>query len=140
MKRKNLAGMVCPIARTLNVVGDWWTLLVVRDALDGARRFDDFRASGIADNILSARLELLVNEGIFERQPYQEHPPRYEYVLTDKGNDLMPVLVALGIWGLRWTPGPGMPPSVKRRTTAAVLAAYSPFGESGAGLRDMPPQ
>src|SRR5579884_3342079 len=110
MRRKSFAEMACPIARTLEIVGEWWTLLIVRDALLGARRFDDFRQSGIADNILSARLDLLVREGILARQAYQEHPPRYEYVLTEKGQDLLPVIVSLGVWGLKWTDGPAQPP------------------------------
>jgi DNA-binding HxlR family transcriptional regulator len=124
MRRKSFAGMLCPIARSLDVVGEWWTLLIVRDALDGARRFEDFRATGIADNILSTRLELLVHEGIFERRLYQEHPPRHEYLLTAKGRDLLPVITALGVWGLRWTDGPKAPPEGARKcTSAAILAA-----------------
>ena len=103
MKRKRFTEMPCPIARTLDIVGEWWTLIIVRDALVGARRFDEFRASGIADNILSARLDFLVSEGILERRRYQERPPRHEYLLTDKGRDLLPVVVALGAWGLKWT-------------------------------------
>lgn len=110
MRRKSFAEMACPIARTLDIVGEWWTLLIVRDALVGARRFDDFRRSGIADNILSARLDLLVREGILARHAYQQHPPRYEYLLTEKGHDLLPVVVALGMWGLKWTDGPGRAP------------------------------
>ena len=97
--------MECPIARTLDVVGEWWTLMLVRDAMLGARRFDDFKASGIADNILSARLKRLVEQGIFERRLYQERPERYEYLLTDKGKDLLLVVGALANWGLKWTPG-----------------------------------
>lgn len=110
MRRKSFADMACPIARTLDIVGEWWTLLIVRDALVGARRFDEFRKSGIADNILSSRLELLVREGILERRAYQEHPPRYEYLLTEKGHDLLPVIVGLGLWGLKWTEGAGTAP------------------------------
>ena len=136
MRRKSFAGMRCPIARSLNVVGEWWTLLIVRDALDGARRFEEFRATGIADNILSTRLELLVREGIFERRAYQEHPPRHEYLLTDKGRDLLPIITALGVWGLRWTDGPQAPPAGTRKVTStAILAALrsSPGGESVGG-------
>lgn len=103
MKRKRFADMACPIARTLDIVGEWWTLLIVRDALLGARRFEEFRRTGIADNILSARLDLLVREGILERRAYQEHPPRYEYPLTEKGRDLLPAITALARWGMRWT-------------------------------------
>jgi len=110
MKRKSFADMPCPIARSLNIVGEWWTLLIVRDALVGARRFEEFRNTGIADNILSARLDLLVREGILERQLYQEHPPRHEYLLTQKGRDLLPVVVALAGWGMKWTDTPAQPP------------------------------
>ena len=110
MRRKSFAEMACPIARSLDIVGEWWTLLIVRDALFGSRRFEEFRQTGIADNILSARLDLLVREGVFERRPYQDRPPRHEYVLTEKGRDLLPVLVALGMWGLKWTGAPGKPP------------------------------
>jgi len=94
MKRKRFTEMPCPIARTLDIVGEWWTLLIVRDALVGARRFDEFRSSGIADNILASRLELLVSEGILERRLYQDHPPRYDYLLPAKRRDLLPVVIA----------------------------------------------
>ena len=97
--------MPCPVARALDVIGEWWTLLIVRDALLGARRFEDFKATGIADNILSARLKKLVDEGIFKRQPYQEHPERNEYVLTEKGRGLALVVAALRSWGQEWTRG-----------------------------------
>jgi DNA-binding HxlR family transcriptional regulator len=94
------------MARTLDVIGEWWTLLIVRDAFLGARRFEDFRTMGIADNILAARLKRLVENGLFERHPYQERPVRYEYVLTDKGRALLPVIAALRDWGREWTDGP----------------------------------
>jgi DNA-binding HxlR family transcriptional regulator len=97
--------MPCPVARTLDVVGEWWTLLIVRDALLGARRFEDFKATGIADNILSARLRRLVDEGVLERVRYRERPDRFEYVLTEKGRALGPVVQALRAWGRRWTSG-----------------------------------
>src|SRR5690349_25173948 len=94
--------MHCSIAQALEVVGEWWTLLILRDALLGVTRFDDWqRRLGIARNILSARLEALVEEGILERHRYQERPPRHEYVLTRRGSDLAPVLEALRTWGDR---------------------------------------
>jgi DNA-binding HxlR family transcriptional regulator len=111
VRRKSFADMSCPIARTLEIVGDWWTLLIVRDALVGSRRFEEFRETGIADNILSARLDLLVREGILDRQAYQEHPPRFEYVLTEKGHDLLPVIYSLGMWGIKWVDMQARPPS-----------------------------
>jgi DNA-binding HxlR family transcriptional regulator len=95
--------MDCSIARTLEVVGDWWTLLIVRDVSLGFGRFDDFqRRLGIATNVLAARLDWLVEHGVLERHPYQDNPPRHEYRLTDKGVDLGSVLFALRTWGDKW--------------------------------------
>ena|ERR1700730_3142115 len=92
----------CSVAGTLELIGERWTLLIVRDAFMGARRFEDFqRRTGAARNVLAARLNLLVEEGIFQRAPYQEHPVRYEYRLTEKGIDLWPVIVSLLQWGDR---------------------------------------
>jgi DNA-binding HxlR family transcriptional regulator len=105
MKRTPLADMPCAIARTLDLVGEWWSLLIIRDALLGARRFEDFRKTGIADNILSARLSRLTEAGIFRRRLYQHRPDRYEYVLTTKGRALAPVIGALRGWGRKWTRG-----------------------------------
>lgn len=97
-----------PIARTLAVIGDWWTSLVIREAFFGTRRFDDFeRNLGAAPNILASRLSLLVGEGILERAPYQSRPVRHEYRLTTKGLDLYHVPLAMFAWGERWpTPSP----------------------------------
>jgi DNA-binding HxlR family transcriptional regulator len=90
----------CSVARSLEVVGERWTLLVLRDAFLGVRRFDDFQRSlGVARNVLTARLGRLVDEGVLERVAYQERPRRYEYRLTEKGLGLWPVIVALVRWG-----------------------------------------
>jgi DNA-binding HxlR family transcriptional regulator len=97
--------MPCPIARTLDVIGEWWTLLIVRDALLGARRFDDFKGTGITDTTLTARLKRLTAEGVLERRLYQVRPDRYEYLLTAKGYALAPVIAALKGWGKDWTTG-----------------------------------
>ncbi len=105
MRHASLAAQPCPIARTLDLVGEWWTLLIVRDALLGARRFDEFKATGIADNVLSARLKRLTQAGILKRKRYQTHPDRYEYLLTEKGYALAPVVLALRSWGKRFTKG-----------------------------------
>jgi DNA-binding HxlR family transcriptional regulator len=105
MRHASLAAEPCPIARTLDLVGEWWTLLIVRDAILGARRFDEFKATGIADNVLSARLRKLTDAGILKRKRYQTHPDRYEYLLTDKGRALAPVILALRSWGKRFTKG-----------------------------------
>ena len=99
------AAFPCPIARTLEIVGEWWSLLIIRDALLGARRFDEFKRSGISDNILAARLKTLTDARIFKRVRYQTAPDRYEYVLTEKGLELGPVVLALRTWGRRWTKG-----------------------------------
>ncbi len=93
----------CSVARTLEHIGERWTFMVLRDAFYGVRRFDDFQASlGIARNILTKRLTKLVEAGIMRKEPYQEHPPRYEYRLTDKGRDLVPILTSLLAWGDKW--------------------------------------
>ena len=92
----------CPVARTLDIIGERWTILILRDFfLHGTRRFQDFAESltGIAPNTLSSRLKVLETEGIVERKSYSDHPPRMEYHLTKKGNDLGPVLTALKNWG-----------------------------------------
>jgi len=105
MRHTSLATQPCPVARTLDLVGEWWTLLIVRDAVLGARRFEDLKATGIADNILSARLKKLTEAGILKRRRYQTHPDRYEYLLTEKGRALAPVVLALRSWGKRFTKG-----------------------------------
>ena len=95
--------MQCSIARTLEVVGEWWTMLIIRDAFSGVRRFDDFQRSlGIARNVLAGRLQTLVDHDILERRRYQERPDRFEYRLTPRGRDLYPVIVGLLGWGDRW--------------------------------------
>jgi DNA-binding HxlR family transcriptional regulator len=104
---------VCSIARSLEVVGERWTLLIVRNLFLGLRRFDELQENlGIARNVLAARLEKLVDAGVVETRRYSERPPRHEYVLTDKGRDLFPVLVALMQWGDRYASAPGGPPIV----------------------------
>jgi DNA-binding HxlR family transcriptional regulator len=98
--------MRCPIARTLDVVGERWTILILRDlVVSGPRKFQDFERSlaGISPNTLSTRLKRLEEAGIVERRFYEQHPPRAEYVLTEKGNELRPVLKALLDWGRRHT-------------------------------------
>jgi DNA-binding HxlR family transcriptional regulator/alkylated DNA nucleotide flippase Atl1 len=90
----------CPLSATLGLVGEWWTLLILHDAFDGYTRFDEFQANlGISSSLLTSRLKQLVANGLLERRQYQEHPPRYEYELTELGRSLRPVLVALAAWG-----------------------------------------
>jgi DNA-binding HxlR family transcriptional regulator len=103
MKHKAFTGARCPIARSLDLVGEWWSILILRDAFRGVRRFEAFQESlGIARNMLSRRLKQLVEAGLLELRPYSERPPRHEYRLTDKGRDFYPVLVTLMAWGDRW--------------------------------------
>ena len=95
--------MECPIARSMAEVGDSWRILILRDALNGLRRFDEFQANlGIATNILAQRLSALVDDGLLERERYQQRPPRYEYVPTAKARDLWPLFVVLIRWGTKW--------------------------------------
>src|ERR1700722_5058003 len=102
--------MNCSIARTLDIVGEWWSLLIVRDAFLGVTRFDDFRARlSISRNILTQRLNHLVDNEILQRVLYQEHPPRFEYRLTERGRDLSLVITALRQWGDRWAAPDGEP-------------------------------
>jgi DNA-binding HxlR family transcriptional regulator len=113
MQFTSLADWNCSIAKTLNVVGEWWTPLILRDAFRGTRRFDDFQANlGMARSVLTARLRKLTEQGILERVAYSEHPPRYEYQLTEKGRALFPVIAALMQWGDTWAASPAGPPVV----------------------------
>jgi DNA-binding HxlR family transcriptional regulator len=102
MQRKSFGNMRCPIARSLERVGEWWSILILRDAFYGLTRFDEFQKSlGVAPNMLTRRLNALVEGGLLERRRYNEHPPRDEYVLTERGRDFHPVLLALLAWGNR---------------------------------------
>jgi DNA-binding HxlR family transcriptional regulator len=104
---------VCSVAGALEVIGERWSLLVVRDVFLGLRRFDEIQADlGIARNVLQARLTKLVDQGVLERRLYHEHPPRHEYRLTDKGLDLWPTIVALMQWGDRHVASAAGPPVV----------------------------
>ena len=109
VKRTSFEGVSCSVAQCLEVVGEWWSLLIVRDAFLGVTRFDDFQARlGISRNILTQRLNHLVGAGLLRRVPYQDHPPRCEYRLTGKGRDLWHVVTAMRQWGDRWA-APGGP-------------------------------
>lgn len=100
MQRKSFADMECPIARGLERVGEWWSILILREAFQGATRFDEFlQGLDIAPNMLSRRLKSLVEAGLLERRRYTESPPRDEYLLTARGRGFQPVLIALFAWG-----------------------------------------
>jgi DNA-binding HxlR family transcriptional regulator len=107
---RDYPGLDCSVAKALEVIGERWSLLIVRSVMHGNRRFGEMQESlGIARNVLSSRLQRLVDEEILERRAYQESPPRYEYFLTEKGLDLWPALIALLNWGDRYSPGPEGP-------------------------------
>ncbi len=110
MHRANLAELECSLARTLQIVGEWWALLVLRDICFGWNRFEEIHEHlGIARNILKARLDTLVEQGMVQRHRYQRRPDRFEYVPTDKAIDFVPALLALVAWGDRWTAPDGPP-------------------------------
>ncbi|MFH8518658.1 winged helix-turn-helix transcriptional regulator [Streptomyces gelaticus] len=107
-QRTSLADADCAIAQALDVVGDWWTLLIVRDTARGVHRFDALQEElGVSRKVLTERLRLLVDAGVLSREPYQDRPPRYEYRLTRRGRALLPVLIALQDWGDTWVLGEG---------------------------------
>jgi DNA-binding HxlR family transcriptional regulator len=100
MERKDFGAMQCPIARSLERVGEWWSILILRDAFAGLTRFDQFQKSlEIAPNMLTRRLNSLVDAGLLEKRRYSERPPRYEYLATERGRDFRPIVIALYAWG-----------------------------------------
>lgn len=113
MKRKSFEGMDCPIAQSLELVGEWWTPLILRDiVMIGLTRFDDIQENlGIAPTVLTSRLKRLVENGVLERHQYSEHPPRYEYLATEAARDFEPVLRALFTWGSKWPKALSSPPA-----------------------------
>ena len=125
----------CSIARSLSVVGDRWTLLVLRECFLGVRRFEDFQQHlGMARHRLADRLGRLVDEGVLRKEPYQDRPLRHEYRLTDKGKDLYPVILSLVRWGDRWMDQGKGPPVVYRHNTCGHMTtpvmACSECGEA----------
>jgi DNA-binding HxlR family transcriptional regulator len=118
MRRASFADATCSIARSLEVVGEWWTLLILRDAFLGVTRFKDFQQRlGIAPNILTARLDTLVGAEILERRTYEAARDRSDYVLTKKGRALWPVLVTLRQWGDEWMVGRDQAPVQLQHTS-----------------------
>jgi DNA-binding HxlR family transcriptional regulator len=116
MQRTPLDGMACSIAQTLDVVGEWWTPLIVRDIYLGINRFEQIRENlGVSRKVLSARLDTLTARGVIERRPYQETPTRYDYVLTEKGRELMIAVLALMAWGDKWSAPLGPPVLLEHR-------------------------
>jgi DNA-binding HxlR family transcriptional regulator len=137
MQRTSFATMECPVAHALEHVGDLWGMLIVRDALHGKTRFDEFQRSlGISTSSLTRRLNELVAAGVLERRPYSEHPPRSEYVLTPAGQDLKPVVIALAAWGQRHDPPATNPVIVVDATTGERIDPAVIDLHSGRDVRD----
>jgi DNA-binding HxlR family transcriptional regulator len=132
--RRGYEGQVCSIARTLELVGDRWTLLVIRDVVLGNRRFDQLLTSlGVASNVLTDRLTRLVAEGILERARYSERPQRFEYRLTEKGRELGVPLVALMQWGDRYVSD--KPPRIARRESDRSPVTVRLVADDGSAVR-----
>jgi len=114
MRRTRFDEAPCPIARTADLIGDWWTPMVMREAFLGRRRFDEFQqALSVSRGVLAQRLARLVDEGLLEKRLYEERPPRHEYVLTDKGRAFYPVLAAMWRWGSDWLWEEGSEPMIE---------------------------
>jgi DNA-binding HxlR family transcriptional regulator len=141
MSRHRFTHANCSVARSLEVLGDWWTLLVIREAFLGTRRFADFEEQlGIAKNILSQRLRHLVRHGVLERVDAGEHGTRYEYHLSAMGKDLLTLMTALRQWGDQWIFGPEKEPVlIVDRRTGRPIPRLRVLGEDGQPLsgRDM---
>ena len=124
MRRTSFETMNCSVAQCLEVIGEWWNMLIVRDAFLGVTRFDDFQTRlGISRNVLNQRLNGLVEHGVLKKVPYQERPPRSEYRLTDKGRDLFGVLTTMRQWGDRWAAPDG--PRVETVHTACGHVSHA---------------
>jgi DNA-binding HxlR family transcriptional regulator len=134
MQRTSFEAMNCSVAQCLEVIGEWWSMLIIRDAFLGVRRFDDFQARlGISRNILTTRLASLVDAGVLEKVPYQERPLRHEYRLTAKGRDLWPVLTTMRQWGDKWAAPAGAPLELVHDACGEIMAlahTCSTCGES----------
>ncbi len=133
-------GQNCSIARTLELVGERWTILVLRNVFLGIRRFDEMqRELGVARNVLASRLDRLLWEGILEKVPYQARPARYEYRLTEKGLDLWPVIVELLRWGDRYAAPNGPPIALRHKGCGGELGEYRVCTRCGErlGVRDV---
>ncbi len=136
MKWDDVGETPCSVARTLAVLGDRWTLLILRNAFLGVRRFDAFQAQlGVTRHVLAERLARLVDEGVFEKRPYQDKPPRHEYRLTEKGRDLHSILLALTAWGDRWKDeGAGPPVLLRHRRCGKLIRPVMVCSECGEPL------
>jgi DNA-binding HxlR family transcriptional regulator len=135
VERKSFSEMHCSVAQCLEVVGEWWSLLIVRDAFLGVTRFDEFQERlGISRNVLNQRLTRLVEAGILAKVPYSEHPPRHAYRLTDKGRDLWPVLTTMRQWGDKYAAPDGPPLELIHETCGHVSDARMICSSCGEGI------
>jgi DNA-binding HxlR family transcriptional regulator len=135
VQRISFGDMSCSVAQCLDVVGEWWSLLIVRDAMLGVTRFGDFQVRlGISRNILTQRLNHLVGNGILVRVPYSDHPPRSEYRLTARGRDLWLVVTAMRQWGDRWAAPDGPPVAITHNGCGQVVTAVPVCSHCGEAL------
>jgi DNA-binding HxlR family transcriptional regulator len=135
VERKSFADMHCSVAQCLEVVGEWWSMLIIRDAFLGVTRFDQFQERlGIARNILNQRLNRLVEEGVFDKVAYSDHPPRYDYRLTAKGRDLWPIVTAMRQWGDKYAAPDGPPLKVVHKKCGQIAQAQMTCTECGEPL------
>jgi DNA-binding HxlR family transcriptional regulator len=140
VERKSFADMHCSVAQSLEVVGEWWSMLIVRDAFLGVSRFDDFHERlGISRNILNQRLNRLVEAGVLVKVPYSDHPPRHDYRLTEKGRDLWPVLTTMRQWGDKYAAPGGPPVQVTHKACGQISEAVLTCSSCGEpmGARDV---
>lgn len=136
MKWDDVGATPCSVARTLAVLGDRWTMLILRNAFWGIRRFDAFQSQlGVTRHVLAERLARLVDDGIFVKHAYQDRPPRFEYRLSEKGRDLYPILLSLMAWGDRWKDdGDGPPVLLRHRTCGRMMQPVTVCSECGEPL------
>jgi DNA-binding HxlR family transcriptional regulator len=139
MERKSFRDVDCSVAQCLEVIGEWWTMLIVRDVFLGVNRFDDLqRRLGISRNVLTQRLDKLVDDGVLRRVAYQERPVRHEYRLTDKGRDLWGILDAMRQWGDRYAAPLGPRLQLRHRSCGHVAepVLHCPACGEDVGARD----
>jgi DNA-binding HxlR family transcriptional regulator len=140
VERKSFADMHCSVAQCLEVVGEWWSMLIVRDVFLGVSRFDQFQERlGISRNVLNQRLSRLVDAGVLVKVPYSDHPPRYDYRLTDMGRDLWPVLTAMRQWGDKHGAPDGPPLQTVHKACGQISEAVLTCSSCGEpiGARDV---
>jgi DNA-binding HxlR family transcriptional regulator len=124
VERKSFSEMDCSVAQCLEVVGEWWSMLIMRDAFLGVTRFDQFQQRlGISRNVLNQRLSHLVEAGVLAKVPYSDHPPRHDYRLTDKGRDLWPVLTTMRQWGDKYAAPDGPPLELSHKACGEISEA-----------------